>query len=83
MRTISVRDLRQRWPRAEAMLRAEGEIIVTRDGKPVARLTPVRAPKKRRKRFDPTAHRAWQKKVFGGRTVNWVEEFLYTDRNAR
>jgi antitoxin (DNA-binding transcriptional repressor) of toxin-antitoxin stability system len=31
MRTITIRDLRQRWPEAEAALQAEEEIIVTRD----------------------------------------------------
>jgi prevent-host-death family protein len=50
MKTITVRDLRQRWPSAEAMLEREKEIIVTRDGKPVARLVRVREVEAARKR---------------------------------
>ena len=41
MKTITIRDLRQRWPEVEAVLQAEDEIIVTRDSKPVAKLVPV------------------------------------------
>ena len=76
MKTISVRDLRQRWPRAEAMLRTEGEITITRDGRPVAKLVRLRQTRSTRKRFDPEAHGAWQARTGGGRTVRWVDEFL-------
>ena len=82
MATISVRDLRQRWPRAEALLRTEGEIIITRDGKPVAKLVRVREPRRARKRFDATRHAAWQAKMNRGRIVRWVDEFLLKDRDA-
>ena len=41
MKTISVRDLRQRWPEAEARLQVEKEIVITRDAKPVAKLVPI------------------------------------------
>ncbi|MCC7535209.1 MAG: type II toxin-antitoxin system prevent-host-death family antitoxin [Deltaproteobacteria bacterium] len=37
---MTVRDVRQRWPVAERALAEEGEVIVTRDGKPVARIVP-------------------------------------------
>src|SRR5205809_19688 len=83
MKTITVRDLRQRWPRAEALLEREKEIIVTRDGKPVAKLVRVREVGAARKRFDPRGHARWQAKVSGRRTVRWVEEFLIPDRQAR
>jgi antitoxin (DNA-binding transcriptional repressor) of toxin-antitoxin stability system len=83
MKTITVRDLRQRWPRAEALLEREKEIIVTRDGKPVAKLMRVREVGAARKRFDPRRHARWQAKVSGRRTVRWVEEFLIPDRQAR
>jgi antitoxin (DNA-binding transcriptional repressor) of toxin-antitoxin stability system len=82
MVTISVRDLRQRWPRAEAMLRTEGEIIITRDGNPVAKLVRVRELRRPRKRFDAKRHADWQAKVNRGRTVRWVQEFLIKDRDA-
>ncbi len=36
MKTITIRDLRQRWPVAEAALEVEDEIIIARDSKPVA-----------------------------------------------
>jgi len=83
MKTITVRDLRQRWPRAEAMLEREKEIMVTRDGRPVAKLVRVREVKAARKRFDPRRHARWQVKMSGRRTVRWVEEFLTADRQAR
>lgn len=83
MKTITVRDLRQRWPRAEAMLEHEKEIIVTRDGKPVAKLVRVREVETARKRFDPRGHARWQAQVSGRRPVRWVEEFLIADRHAR
>jgi antitoxin (DNA-binding transcriptional repressor) of toxin-antitoxin stability system len=34
MKTISVRELRQKWPEAERALKIESEIVITRDGKP-------------------------------------------------
>jgi len=43
MKTISIRDLRQRWPEAEALLQTEREIVITRDAKPVAKLVRIDA----------------------------------------
>jgi antitoxin (DNA-binding transcriptional repressor) of toxin-antitoxin stability system len=83
VKTITVRDLRQRWPAAEALLQREKEIIVTRDGKPVAKLVRLREAEAARKRFDPAKHARWQSKVSGRRTVRWVDEFLMRDRQAR
>ncbi len=83
VKTVSVRDLRQRWPHAEAMLEREKEILVTRDGRPVAKLVRVRKVPPARKRFDPRAHGRWQARVGGRHTVRWVEEFLFADRHAR
>jgi antitoxin (DNA-binding transcriptional repressor) of toxin-antitoxin stability system len=83
MKAITVRDLRQRWPRAEAMLEHEKEILVTRDGKPVAKLVRVREVAAARRRFDPRGHARWQAQVSGRRTVRWVEAFLIADRQAR
>ncbi len=83
MKTITVRDLRQRWPQAEAMLEAEGEIIITRDSKPVAKLVRLVEASRPRKRFDPDKHAAWQARVGGRRVVRWVDEFLTRDREAR
>ncbi|MBI1846500.1 MAG: type II toxin-antitoxin system Phd/YefM family antitoxin [Candidatus Rokubacteria bacterium] len=49
MKTLTVRDLRQQWSRAEAMLETEGEILITRDGKPVARLVRFVEPRRLRR----------------------------------
>jgi antitoxin (DNA-binding transcriptional repressor) of toxin-antitoxin stability system len=38
MKTITISDLRRQWPQVEAALRVEKEILITRNGKPVAKL---------------------------------------------
>ena len=67
MKTITIRDLRQRWPEAEAALQIEDEILITRDSKPVAKLVRVAPEGKRRPRWNPEEHGRWQRKVSGGR----------------
>jgi antitoxin (DNA-binding transcriptional repressor) of toxin-antitoxin stability system len=84
MKTITVRDLRQRWPAAESLLETERELLVTRDGQPIARLVRLAANPAKRRRFDPAAHRAWQRQVFGrGATVRWADRALATGRGER
>jgi antitoxin (DNA-binding transcriptional repressor) of toxin-antitoxin stability system len=61
IKTISVRDLRQRWPEAEARLQVEKEIVITRDAKPIAKLVRIDERPKPRKRFDPAAHAVGRK----------------------
>ena len=53
METVTIRELRQNWPAVEKRLAAGGELAVTRDGEPVALLTPPKKvpAKKTRKRF--------------------------------
>ena len=60
-----MRDIRQHWPDAERALRSAGEIIVTRDAHPVARLLPVagREPVPK-KRFNPEALRRWRERFW-------------------
>jgi antitoxin (DNA-binding transcriptional repressor) of toxin-antitoxin stability system len=83
VKTITVRDLRQRWPQAEALLRVERELVITRDGLPVAKLVRV-APAPERKRFNPAAHAAWQARVFGkGKVVRRVDQALARARADR
>jgi prevent-host-death family protein len=82
MVTITIRELRQAWPRAEMLLRATGEITITRDGRPVARLVRVKEARRPRKRFDAARHLAWQSRLARGRTVRWVDEFLVKDRDG-
>lgn len=65
MKTMSVRDIRQRWPEAERALREEGEIIVTRDARPVARLLPVSDQIVRsRRRLDLAELRSWRQRFW-------------------
>lgn len=42
MKTLNIREMRQAWSRVDEIVAKEGEIIVTRRGKPVARILPVR-----------------------------------------
>jgi antitoxin (DNA-binding transcriptional repressor) of toxin-antitoxin stability system len=67
MKTITIRDLRQRWPEAEAALKTEDEILITRDSKPVAKLVRVAAEGPKRSRWNPEEHARWQRKVAGGK----------------
>ena len=83
MKTVTVRDLRQRWPEAEKALQIETEILITRDSKPVAKLVRYVEPHKPRKRFDPVAHGKWQRKISGGRVTRWVDEALLKERDER
>jgi antitoxin (DNA-binding transcriptional repressor) of toxin-antitoxin stability system len=69
VKTISIRDLRQRWPQAEAALQVEDEILITRDSKPVAKLVRVVAEDRKRKRWDRAAHLRWLKKIWGGKMM--------------
>lgn len=67
MKTMSVRDIRQKWPEAERLLRTEAEILVTRDGKPVARLLPLAArPAVERRRLDVAELRRWRERFWKG-----------------
>jgi antitoxin (DNA-binding transcriptional repressor) of toxin-antitoxin stability system len=80
MKTVTVRDLRQRWPETEKALQVENEIVVTRDSKPVARLIRYVESPPVRKRFDPEAQERWQRKMSGGKVVRLVEKYLLTER---
>jgi antitoxin (DNA-binding transcriptional repressor) of toxin-antitoxin stability system len=84
VKSISVRDLRHRWPEAEKALLYEREIIITRDAKPIAKLTKWEEEPQSSKRFTPTAHRKWQKQVFkGGKGLPSVNEWLERGREDR
>jgi antitoxin (DNA-binding transcriptional repressor) of toxin-antitoxin stability system len=83
MKTVTVRDLRQRWPETERALQVEREIVVTRDSKPVARLVRYVEPGKPRPRFDPVSHGKWQRRMSGGRVTRWVDDGLLRERDER
>lgn len=83
MKTITIRDLRQRWPEAEAALLVEDEILITRDSKPVAKLVRVMPPETKRTRWNPEEHRRWIKRVFGKKLFPSSDERLATNRADR
>ena len=83
MKTITIRDLRQRWPEMEKALQVENELIVTRDGQPVARLVRVVQEKPKRKRWDPEAHLRWLKKMWGNKMMPRSDAAIARDRADR
>ena len=83
MKTVTVRDLRQRWPETEKALQVEHEILITRDSKPVAKLVRYIEPRNKKKRFDPVTHGRLQRKLSGGKVTRWVDEGLLKERNER
>jgi len=80
MKTITIRDLRQRWPAAEKALQSEQEISITRDSKPVAKLVRLATPPEKRPRWDPVKHRRWQEKLFQGKVFPSMDETLARER---
>jgi antitoxin (DNA-binding transcriptional repressor) of toxin-antitoxin stability system len=83
MKTITIRDLRQRWPEAEAALQVEDEILITRDSKPVAKLVRFVPPKTRRKRWNPEQHAVRIKKIFGNKVFPSIDQELAEARADR
>jgi len=47
MRTMSIREIRAELGRLGEVLETEGEVVVTRHGRPIARVLPLGAPRKR------------------------------------
>jgi antitoxin (DNA-binding transcriptional repressor) of toxin-antitoxin stability system len=80
---MSVRDIRLRWPEAEKKLATAGEIIVTRDSVPVARIVPYESRRTpRRARFDAAAHARWLRAFWkGSRAAVSTDEMLERDRS--
>ena len=82
MKTITIRDLRQRWPEAEAALMLEDEILITRDSKPVAKLVRIQTATTKRPRWNVKEHARWQKEVSGG-TMSHSDAALAQSRTDR
>lgn len=82
MKTMTIRDLRQRWPEAEKALATESEILVTRDGIPVARLLPIVKEETPKKRFDPAEQRRLRKEFWGDEHFDSLTPLL-ADREDR
>jgi antitoxin (DNA-binding transcriptional repressor) of toxin-antitoxin stability system len=83
MKSVTIRDLRHHWPETEKALEVEGEILVTRDSRPIAKLVRITIPKDARARFDPAEHARWQRKVNEGRPTRWVDKALAESRAER
>lgn len=83
VKAITIRDLRQRWPEAEAALELEGELLITRDSKPVAKLVRLVQPEVRRPRWSPEEHRNWIRKTFGKKVFTSSDEQLDASREDR
>ncbi|HNQ88183.1 MAG TPA: hypothetical protein PKM73_06195 [Verrucomicrobiota bacterium] len=83
MGTITIRDLRQRWPEAEARLQKEEELVITRDGRPVARLTRLPDSRPRRLRWDPESHAQQLRRILGPCSLDPIDERLAKDRADR
>lgn len=83
MKTITIRDLRQRWPETERTLQVENEIVITRDGEPVAKLVRVVREQPRRKRWNPQEHLRWLKKVYGNKMLESSDAALARARADR
>jgi len=83
VKTITIRDLRQRRPEAEKALEAEHEITITRDGKPVAKLVRLSELRPKRKRWAPQTHLRWLKKVWGNRMMASSDTYIAADRADR
>lgn len=86
MKTMTVREVRQRWPEAEKALALEGEIIVTRDSVPVAKIVPYVPPAKKKgkaKAFNAAAHLRWLKELAKDDPPNMraSDEILHEMRN--
>jgi len=52
MRSLSIREVRAALARLEEIVEAEGELMITRHGRPVARIVPVERPREMRSHKD-------------------------------
>lgn len=83
MTTFTIRELRQRWPEIEKAVGEEDEVLITRDGKPIAKVLRYEEPIEKRSRFNPEKHIAKMKKIVGGKTFPSIDESLQKSRASR
>jgi antitoxin (DNA-binding transcriptional repressor) of toxin-antitoxin stability system len=79
-RNLTVRDLRLHWPQAERRLRTEREIVVTRDGRPVAKLVAYGPMEPARDRWEPKRHLQWLRRTWKEPVAPSTDELLARDR---
>jgi antitoxin (DNA-binding transcriptional repressor) of toxin-antitoxin stability system len=75
VKTISIRDLRSRWSAIEKALGLEHELVITRDGHPVAKLVRVAPQQLKRKRWEAGLHKKWLDRVWRQRKVSLVAKY--------
>jgi prevent-host-death family protein len=75
MRTLSIREMRNELGRLDQLISTEGEILITRRGKPIARLIPAGGTRKKPSHADLRA--AMQKLATGS------EILLQAERDER
>jgi len=70
MERVTIRELRQNWPGIERRLKStRATLLVTRDGTPVAQVSPPPADiASAHPGFSAAGHRQWRTKHWGGRT---------------
>jgi antitoxin (DNA-binding transcriptional repressor) of toxin-antitoxin stability system len=83
--TITLEEFLKEWP--EEALALEKELLITRDGKPIAKLVSVpggpEVVEDTRRRFNAAEHRKWQKEVFGDEILEDSTPQLMRDREDR
>ena len=75
MKSLSIREVRSEIPRLEEILASEGELVITRGGRPIARLLPARTQDKRR------SHAALRSRM--KRLTEGSEALVRQDRDER
>ena len=74
--------MRLHWPEAERRLKREGELIVTRDGEPVAKLVAYQAEKVTRPKWSAQKHLKWLSRTWKSEPEGpSTDELLTRDRN--
>ena len=82
MTSLTVRDLRLHWPAAEKALEAEEEIVITGDGKAVAKLVKIPLPAARPP-FDAKRHITKMRKILQGKKLASIDGRLAKHREER
>jgi len=75
MRSLSIREVRAALAHLEKVVAKEGELLITRHGKPVARIVPVERPRPR------PSHKAFRDKMPFQEIPS--EVLIRDDRDAR
>lgn len=80
---LTIRDLRLHWPEAERRLLREGELVLTRDGRPIAKISAYREEKPTRQRWSADQHRKWLNRTWKGTaSPATTDDLLAQDRGA-